>query len=93
MTYSPDTLALNPAFAKQRKRSRAKTVSRKGHGHTDDSQTMAAAGKYVQPSAGEMLRTLTEQYIGNLQLYAPQCGIDKERLAAVLVALGRVMGE
>ena len=37
-TYSPDVLALNPDFAQTKRKSRAKTPSGKGHGHTDNIQ-------------------------------------------------------
>lgn len=45
------------------------------------------------PPAKEMLKTATEQYIWLLELYAPQCGIDKKRVDDVLRALVRLQGE
>lgn len=45
------------------------------------------------PPAKEMLKTATEQYIGQLQRFAPQCGIDRQRVEDVLVALARLQGE
>lgn len=91
MTYSPDMLTLNPEFAKQRKRSRAKTPGGKGHGHTPDSQCYEVQTTPHPQLCRSNARTcykILSAHVGKLDNDEME-----SRLAAALVALGRVLGE
>lgn len=91
MKLSPDTLALNPALAKRLKKSRAKTPSGKGHGHTDDAQNYPnrpVAHADLCRSNARTCYNILSGHVGKLN--------DSEleaRLAAALVALARLGGE
>lgn len=92
MTYSPDTLALNPDFARQRKRSRAKTPGGKGrYGSVPDAQkyeVQTTSHPILCRSNARTCYKILSAHVGKLD------DVEMERrLAAALVALGRVMSD
>lgn len=92
VNLSPDTLALNPALAKQLKKSRAKTPGGKGHhGHVPDAQHYTTP----LPSHNTLCRQNAKTCYNILSGHVGKLN-DSEleaRLAAALVALARVAGE
>lgn len=92
MTFSPDTLALNPDFARQQRKSKRKTPSGKGHhGHVPDAQHYE-----VQTTPHRELCRINARIAYNiLSGHVGKLNDSKleSRLAAVLGALARIIGE
>jgi hypothetical protein len=92
MTYSPDTLALNPDLARQLKKSRAKTPGGKGHhGHVPDAQCYTTP----LPSHAVLCRQNAKTCYNILCGHVGKLNDSEleQRLTAALAALARIGGE
>ena len=86
--FSDDVLALNPGVAKQVKKSRAKTPSGKGHGHTDNTQAYTVV-PYTPGQRRAILCSMASHFVAMLGIW----GTDTDAQRAAKAAAERVIEE